>query len=363
MNDIPGEFESWKKRISTELERELALREESFGAIHRLGTDASSRISRFAVGGKMVRGGLVCVGTLLARADVPETAFRAAVAVELLHSALLVHDDIMDRDALRRGTPSIHQQYAEMGRVDEVNEPDHIGESLAVCLGDVAFFVAFEILSNLDVPEHLRNHIVGLAARELQFVGVAQMADVYRGALRFDSNSDSTGSRSNDALRVYLYKTGRYTFSLPLMIGSLLAASDDGLLSSIQELGESIGILYQIKDDEIGLFGDSEETGKPTGSDIREGKKTIFITELLSRANDTDLSRFDSVFGNQEATGDDIAWVLELIERSGTRGAIENLGAELGVNASKSIDSIGSGGRNGKRLIAEMLTFNSSRVR
>ena len=105
----------------------------------------------------------------------------------------------------------------------------HLGQSLGICAGDVGFFLAFEILSKLKIKGRIYREILRLFSQEISYVGLAQMMDVYYGA--------SKGSISEqDILKLYLYKTGRYTFSLPLMTGALLAEQPKRTLSIIFDL-------------------------------------------------------------------------------------------------------------------------------
>jgi geranylgeranyl diphosphate synthase type I len=238
--------------------------------------------------------------------------------MELFQSALLVHDDIMDRDTTRRGLSSLFFQYAQLADRQGLNQSYHLGESLGICAGDVTFFIAFEILAGLDVDSDMYRRILALAAREIGYVGVAQMQDVYNGA-------SSQRVTDADILRLYLYKTGRYTFSLPLMLGGILADRPDSDISLLEKLGESIGIVFQIRDDELGLFGNEAETGKPVGSDIREGKKTLFYGYLMELATGEDRERLAGIFGRQDLGDEDIRFVQDLTERLGIRDTVGKL--------------------------------------
>src|SRR5208337_3161290 len=124
-------------------------------------------------------------------------------AMELFHSGLLVHDDIMDRDPVRRGQPSIFQQYAGIAARERRADPGHVGMALGICAGDVACFMAFELLARADAPAAALRGVLELCARELSAVGIAQMQDVTWGASRSAVDVD-------DILRMYLHKTGRY---------------------------------------------------------------------------------------------------------------------------------------------------------
>jgi geranylgeranyl diphosphate synthase type I len=147
-------------------------------------------------------------------------ALPLACALELFHAAFLIHDDIMDGDAVRRGKPSMHAQ---------------VGESVALSIGDMAIFCGYDVLS------HLGQELVSYISRELANVTVAQMHDVYP---REEQTRDAL-------LHTYTYKTARYTFSLPLAAGAILAGAPGETIAQLERLGESMGILFQIRDDEL----------------------------------------------------------------------------------------------------------------
>ena len=312
----------------------------------------------------------MCLGAALVDGAVPDDAVKAGAAIELFQSALLVHDDIMDRDETRRGDASVYMQYAGDAKRNGIRDALHIGESLGICAGDIAFFVAFEILSNLRVSSSVRSDIIALSSRELQYVGVAQMADVYRGALDFSTthlngfrDSEDAGSESETTLRVYLYKTGRYTFSLPLMIGALISGASQSRIENLERLGEKLGVLFQIKDDEIGLFGSESEIGKPVGSDIREGKKTIFYTELLGAIEAGDRARLDRVFGNVDADDDDIEWIRNTVESCGVRARINDYIDRYASEAESYFAALDGSHAPTMRLLRELHEYNMHRRR
>jgi len=276
----------------------------------------------------MLRGCLVRLGYELAAGRTPagddeQATTTAGAAMELFQSGLLIHDDIMDRDRVRRGAPTLHVSYESdltRGRYDDAA---HNAGSLGICAGDIAYFSAFRALSELPVSDAVARRIVSIAARELALVGVAQMQDVANGAIKEGSENpfrDGSCEPCEDAvLRLYRYKTGRYTFSLPLALGAALAGAGDETSHSLELAGENLGILFQLKDDELGLFADEAELGKPVGADIREDKKTLFRLRLFERADEQTSRRLRAIFGNREAGALETAFVRTMLVSLGIR--------------------------------------------
>jgi geranylgeranyl diphosphate synthase type I len=205
----------------------------------------------------------------------------------------------------------------------------HIGESLGICLGDLCYFEAFAELARAVAGRPRGAEIQALCAERLAEVAVAQMADVRWGAAKEEVPEA-------DILAMYRSKTAHYSFSLPLAVGALFA--DDGelllagdLAGRFSELGEHLGILFQIRDDELGLFGSPDLTGKALGSDLREGKKTLFRARLLVAAPREEQPRLLSLFGGTvPARPEDIAYIRRLAEELGVMRSIGELsrGAE-----------------------------------
>lgn len=354
-------FKEKKKEIAAYLEELFKEKSVEFSKISSMGADICNRLYRFSIQGKMIRGGLVSVGYSLFKNDHSKEQnskllIKAAAAMELLQSALLVHDDIMDRDQTRRGAKTIFYQYKEMTQKQGLDEPYHLGESLGICVGDIAFFLAFEILSAMKIDPFIHREILRLCAREISYVGVAQMQDVYWGASK-------TPVDDEEILRLYLYKTGRYTFSLPLMIGALLARQPREKISLLEKLGEYLGIMFQIKDDELGLFGDETHIGKPVGSDIKEGKKTLYYGYLQRRASSKDRSKFSSIFGNENITQKELEYIRNLTVSLGIREMVSNLVSELAKKAKTLIPSADKAQTDAHKILLEFLDYNMERTR
>lgn len=342
-SDIQDYLTAFLERKKRELER-----------VGEWGPDVSRRLEEFARRGKMLRGALVLLGADLFGRERDGEEVKVAAAVELMQSALLVHDDIMDRDEYRRGGESVYAQYGGLGRALGLPEPTHFGVSMGVCAGDVAIFSAFEILGTLKIGGRSLSSIMSLASKEMTYVGVAQMQDVYLG--------QSAGQvEEGDIYALYLYKTGRYTFSLPLMLGGLLAGAPNRTIDSLARLGERLGVLFQMKDDEIGLFGNTEQTGKPCGSDVAEGKKTLYHLQLLRAAGSTDRKRLTHILGSRSIGNDDISYVRRLVVELGIRDRLEEEMERLADEAHAVADGLGDVDVSVLGIVHELVDFNLKR--
>ncbi len=141
-------------------------------------------------------------------------------------------------------------------------------------------------------------------------------------------------------LEIYRYKTARYSFYLPLAAGWALGGGRPAVRPALERLGEDLGLVFQIKDDELGLFGSAAATGKPVGSDIREGKKTLYASGLLLRAAGADAERLGRIFGRPGATDADIGFVRDLADRSGVREEVRRVMLRLARRAAREIAAL-----------------------
>ncbi len=322
-----------KPAIQAAVKERLAAYAAEYAAVSGdFGASTAARLDEFSSRGKMLRGCLVPFGYELAAGGVPagddgRATILAGAAMELFQSGLLVHDDIMDRDRIRRGGPTVHAAYeAELER-GRYADPGHNGQSLGICSGDVAFFAAFRILSELPVGAEAARRVVAIAARELSLVGVAQMQDVANGAIRPGSENPFRDAPCEPdeagVLALYRYKTGRYTFSLPLALGAAIAGADEQTSQALERAGESLGVLFQLKDDELGLFADEDELGKPIGADVREDKKTLLRLYLFALASGDERARLESMFGNPSAGAAEIEYLRSMAIGLGARERLE----------------------------------------
>ncbi|MDD3820686.1 MAG: polyprenyl synthetase family protein [Spirochaetales bacterium] len=281
-------------------------------------------IEEYSLAGKMLRGVLACLSAELFSTTTPSaqeqaTILKLGAALELLQAGLLIHDDIMDEDSLRRGLPTLHKRFEREAKDSDAAAPSHLGEALAICAGDICFFAAWDLVSSFGSAMHR------LFSKELTTVCLAQSRDVSFGAHK-------AFPKLQDILEVYTYKTARYTICLPLLAGALAAGKTEAA-ALLEEIGLNLGLLFQLKDDYLGLFGDEARLGKPVGSDLREGKKTPYMVLLYPTLSSKEKLHFDAVFGKESIDQAEVAFVRNLIISHGIDKAMEKLENDYAQNA------------------------------
>jgi geranylgeranyl diphosphate synthase type I len=323
--------------------------------VNQWGVDLRRRLSSFATRGKLIRGCLVPAVQEAFGKTADRDAYRVGAVIELIQSFLLIHDDIMDEDPVRRGATSVHEQYRLAAVDGKYERSGRFGESMGICAGDVAVLLAFEALMGLQVANDLKVEITRLIASEIADVGVAQMADVANG------HRTSTASEE-EILSVYRLKTGRYTFSVPLMLGATLAGVANETVEQISRWGELQGLIFQIRDDELGLLGEETEIGKPTGSDISTDKQTLHRAVLLDLCRQHGCADLAELFGRTELTKADIERVRLALEKTGTLGEMERRVSELDAEARPLLDQIGELDSGGRKIFEKIAEYNVKRT-
>ena len=273
-------FNKYKPLVHSYLSNFFKEQSNRFKHIPIWSEDVFKKLEHFSCQGKMVRACHLLFAANLGRAHISgQDALKAAAALEIIHSSLLIHDDIIDRDLLRRGEKTIFAQYQELAENENLKDSYHFGESQGICIADIGFFLAFKLLSELSVDSRTKNKILEIFVKDIVSVGLAQMQDIYLGYL-------SNQPQELEVQRVHRYKTARYTFSLPFEIGARLAQLDDRAIEKLSELGEYLGIIFQMKDDEMCIFGSEQDIRKPSGTDVKENKKTLFSIHLFQDTNE-----------------------------------------------------------------------------
>lgn len=261
---------------------------------------------------------------------------RAVSSLELIHACALVHDDLMDDSTIRRGTPTVHVEFAARHRAAGwLGTPERFGSATAILLGDIALAWADDMLRGAGLwPDQLRRaHVVWQAMRTELLAG--QYLDML---------TQACGDEAPEAaLRIDRYKTAAYTVERPLHLGGAIAAASPVLVDAYRRFGADIGVAFQLRDDLLGMFGDPEVTGKPAGDDLREGKRTLLLACGLRTAahegHTAAATLLRGAIGDPQVTGNTVTAVRELLVELGAVAEIERRISELTDSALGSLQT------------------------
>lgn len=310
--------------------------------------DFLRRLSPYATAGKLLRGSLVCYSYEAFAGQKPDQpVIKAAIALELIHSALLIHDDIMDNDDFRRGRPSLHYQYQTLGRKRGLPDAARFGTNMAICGADMCLFMAFGLLAD-TLPA-----VNKLFADIFSEVCDGQMQDTYLQIQTVVPSKQSIYS-------LMKAKTASYTLSLPLAAGVAMAGQPPATLRKLQHIGIAAGMIFQIRDDELGVMGNTAKTGKPVGADIREGKKTLIYYYLMKTSTAPERQQLKAAFGNPDISPADIADVQQLIKKRQISQLLNTEVRRLENRALKTLATLDLSRRD-KTELKSLITFCAKR--
>ncbi|MEV4439910.1 polyprenyl synthetase family protein [Streptomyces sp. NPDC049577] len=263
-------------------------------------------------GGKRLRVALLHEGARLVTPDddVPGLA-EAALSIELLQTHGLVHDDIIDDAPTRRGGPSTYYAYRR-----DFPEHERTALGLALLVGDLAAFLSVRVLLEAPVPAELRQELVDVQTRAAADTVVGQVMDLERDFLPRPGAEapDVTGLLDT----VTDYKSTRYSILAPLRMGLLVAGED---LSAHDErlcrYAAPVGVLGQLRDDYLDLFGDEEVVGKPAGSDLRAGRRSYVLNATLAAATGPERAVIERALGDPGCPPATVERVRDIARRHG----------------------------------------------
>jgi geranylgeranyl diphosphate synthase type I len=230
-------------------------------------------------------------------------------AIEMVHACALVHDDVMDGAATRRGRPSIHQRFVDRHAAAHAHgEARRFGEGAAILIGDFAFVYADMLFAS--APPSARPVYDDLRIE----LCVGQFLDL--------AGAASTVRDRGQAERIEVYKSGKYTVERPLHLGAALAGRLDDFADPFTAFGIPLGSAFQMRDDLLGVFGDPAVTGKPVGDDLREGKLTPLLAAATDLAKGTQAGLLARA-GSPDLGADEIAALQELLVELGAVDEVE----------------------------------------
>lgn len=298
--------------LQTESARWAAVDEE-------LAVPLSDLISSVLSGGKRLRAAFCYWAFVGAGGDEADPrVVDAGAALEMLHSAALLHDDVIDGSDRRRGAPTVHVEHARRhARMGWSGDPSRFGAGVAILAGDLALVYGDRLLAGAppeaaDVYDEMRLEVN--FGQYLDVVGAADKAGL-------------AGARGVErARRIMRYKTAKYTVERPLHLGAALAspAGLSDLAAPLSGFGLPLGEAFQLRDDLLGVFGDPARTGKPVGEDLREGKPTMLASLAATRARGAGADLFTKRFGVADLDETDIRELQDLFEATGARSDVEH---------------------------------------
>ncbi len=289
-------------------------------------------LARATEGGKRFRPALLVSAHDALHGDAPEAAAEVGAAVELLHTAFVIHDDVIDDDHERRGRPNVSGSFGRTALAAGVapGPAGDYGRTAAILAGDLALAAAVRTVATCGAAPDVVHRLLDLFDAALHTTAAGELADVRL-------SIDARPATLPESLLMLEQKTSAYSFSLPLQAGAVLAGADDVTTERLGEAGRVLGLAFQLVDDLIGVFGDPRLSGKSTTNDLRTGKQT----PLLVHARTTSEWERIAPHVGCELDTDALTEVRRSLTRSGSRAFVEDL-AEQHLGAARTVlDELG----------------------
>ena len=306
----------------------------------------SEAVVSSAEGGKRFRALMAHVGWSLSSGR-PLSEARLphlAAALELYQASALVHDDIIDHADERRGAPTPHRRLADLHRgAGWIGTSGTFGRNAAILVGDFLFSAASAEADEqaLDLPEANARAFARSFADMHAEVALGQYLDIMAEQSPLDPRRADALSAA-DSLDVALHKSAHYSVVRPAQLGAICGANSTHVIDELTDTLDAIltpwGLAFQLRDDDLGVFGDPTVTGKPAGDDLREGKRTVLLALTWAASSPAERTALANVLGVAEASADEIAVATQIVERNG-RSAHEAEIANLVAQGHRALDA------------------------
>jgi len=216
-------------------------------------------------------------------------------SLEIIHNFTLVHDDVIDKDPIRRGRPAVHIAF---------------DEPTAIIAGDALFAIAYDVLATTNVDGERLRRLLRTVSDTVFLVAEGQQIDV--------DNEDRPSVSREEYLDMVEKKTA-VLFACAAEGGAIIGNGTEEQIADMKEYARLLGIGFQIWDDVLGIKGDAKKVGKPVGSDIRNGKRTLIVVDALERLEkDERKTVLTDALGNENATDEQVKAAVQLLEDVGS---------------------------------------------
>jgi geranylgeranyl diphosphate synthase type I len=258
--------------------------------------------------GKRIRPILFVVGYLGFCKRTAANLYTSALAIELLHDFLLVHDDIIDKSDTRRGKPSMHALLN--AHLKSYKKIKFNGQDLSIVLGDIMYAMAINAFLSINETMERKERALRKFIDAAVYTGCGEFIELINGANQIEKIT------KDSIYKVYDYKTAHYTFSTPLATGAILAGAPQSQIDKLFSFGIYLGRAFQIKDDILGMFEKESTIGKSTLTDLQEGKKTLLVWYAYNNTSKKNKILIRNILAKKKINKLDVFKMRSLIESS-----------------------------------------------
>lgn len=328
--------QTYTAEVARLLEEFLVAKSVEVGQITSSAVEIVNAITSLAKGGKRLRPLFAFWGYLGAGGDKDSTDIvRLGVALELFQAAALIHDDIIDNSDTRRGQPSVHKRFESQHQaLGLAGSAAAYGSASAILAGDLCLSLSEEAFSEIEhLPKDARNIFNQMRTQ----VMAGQYLDVLEESAGPAYDPREAVKRARTIVR---FKSAKYSTENPFLLGAALAGADEELLKSYSAFALPLGEAFQLRDDVLGVFGDAEITGKPTGGDLLEGKRTELIAHALLLSTEEEREFIQTRLGASDMTAAEVDRLSTILRDSGALEATEHSISELTEQSRQALEKL-----------------------
>ncbi len=357
----PRDLQDLRRRVQSEIETELTHQRQVLAELGDEGVALLDVIATLLRGGKRLRAAFCYWGYRGMGGTHDDAALRAATAMEFFQAAALLHDDVMDDSAVRRGAPTAHVHFADRhAQHGWLGSSSRFGEAAAILAGDLCLVWTDEVMATCGWPvdESARARRCFDDMRTQLMAG--QFLDILYAARGWDELDDA--GRVALARRVVRYKSAKYSVEQPLLIGAHAAGVDAADRARLSAYGLALGEAFQLRDDVLGVYGDPVQTGKPAGDDLREGKHTVLIALALARCSEPNAQILTAGLGRPDLSQGDIDEMRAIITDCGALDELEEM-ITAGTRAAQEELALVAGlSQEGREALGELTLLTTTRT-
>ncbi|MBR3362627.1 MAG: polyprenyl synthetase family protein [Bacilli bacterium] len=323
--------------------------------------EALDEFVRMNEGGKFLRATLVALG-YHSVSNYDDKYLDLALALEIFQTSILIHDDIIDKAKTRRGKDTIPESYIKKNKtINSANfneKRDDYAKGMALCLGDLGFYLAEEIMIKAYKKEEILSNILSYYHNVAIKTCLGEMIDI---ELPFKEEFyQNTNNLEEKIMEIYKLKTAWYSVIGPFCLGMILGKAKEEDIKEMEKLLLNIGIAFQIKDDILGVYGNDKYIGKSTNSDIEEYKQTILYSYTINTNYKDELLKY---YGKSNLTEEEIAKVKEIFEKSKAKNYAENLMNKLFESSLNKLNNINFIKKEFKEILIGFIIYLENRMR
>lgn len=318
------------------LEEFLAAKSIEVGQITTSAVEIVNAITSLTRGGKRLRPLFAFWGYLGAGGQAEDRDIvRLGVALELFQAAALIHDDIIDNSDTRRGQPSVHKRFeAQHQELGLAGSARNYGMASAILTGDLCLSLSEEVFSEISSLTAQARTIFNQMRTQVM---AGQYLDVLEESAGPAYDPKEAVKRARTIVR---FKSAKYSTENPFLLGGALAGASESLMEHYSAFALPLGEAFQLRDDVLGVFGDPEITGKPTGGDLLEGKRTELIAHALLLSSPEEQDFIQTRLGAVDLGKEEVLRLSSILRESGALAATEQSISELTAQSDLALSTL-----------------------